>query len=237
MSKYKITSPLRHKGSPPYLLEGDEHTEWHLDNSGIVGGDKSMEYESRHIIKTKDLVDQPIITQVATPESDIKTAKLLKKKKKKEDKEKLTNRLKTEKEFWETSGPTTVQQGNTFRRFVNDNYPEYATKIDLTNPETEDHNLTIESPEIKKAWATYGREYLTYLNKTKSKSTSTSKSEYKGGFLTPVDEDEIKDYRKEVFKGTYDLHGATQPKGDEWKDIVEYGVFSVDGKMNMMKTI
>ena len=30
---YKISSPLRHKGSPPHLTKGPEHDEWHKNNS------------------------------------------------------------------------------------------------------------------------------------------------------------------------------------------------------------
>jgi len=49
---------------------------------------------------------------------------------------------------------TNSEEGNKFRAWVNDNYPDYAKEIDLDRVNSKYDNST-----IRKAWAKYGKEY------------------------------------------------------------------------------
>jgi hypothetical protein len=58
-------------------------------------------------------------------------------------------------------------EGDAFRNWVNDNYPDYARSIVL------DRTGKFNNPTIKKAWAKYGSAY-TYSKATTQNTTSTS---------------------------------------------------------------
>ena len=82
MSRKLFSSPLRHKGSPSYLLDGPEHDEWHKNNSIVE--DDSIGKKSIEPITTRQesvLTDSPKITKVETGKSAMELGKKIKEKK------------------------------------------------------------------------------------------------------------------------------------------------------------
>ena len=73
----KKISPLRHEGSPPHLVKGPEHDEWHQTTSSI---EDSPEYIEKQLkIEKEKKLKEPIIKkeEVSTGKEDIETAKLI----------------------------------------------------------------------------------------------------------------------------------------------------------------
>lgn len=66
-------------------------------------------------------------------------------------------------------------EGNAFRKWVNDKYPDYATQIELSSSSSKDDGYNNEY--IKKAWEKYGEEYAKSLSEKSSEIPFKNKEE------------------------------------------------------------
>ena len=114
-------SPLRHKGSPSYLdhsMKSPEHAEWHKNNSTKEDSPEFIETKEEKEVKVKEEEKTFPWTssRSSSPTQFLKSFEHVGKS--------MENYVY--KEDLMLTGPTTIQEGNQFRRWINDNYPSYA---------------------------------------------------------------------------------------------------------------